>query len=135
MERTHSLPREVSIFKMNLSVNTAPSPVPPTMHSTPPSLNLVHPTPPPFIHPIYNATMITPSILSGLNDSDQQIRFNKYLQRMVKKQENLKHRFPLVVYEVHPESGIGNMIRGYITGLIIAALSKRILMSTYLSWF
>lgn len=59
----------------------------------------------------------------------QQKRLEKYLEKMLAKQTKLTLREPIVLYEVHPESGIGNMIRGYLTGLVIASLTKRGLMS------
>lgn len=31
----------------------------------------------------------------------------------------------LIIYHVHPESGIGNMIRGYFTGFVIAFVTNR----------
>lgn len=60
----------------------------------------------------------------------QQKRLDKYLEKMLAKQEKLTLREAIVLYEVHPESGIGNMIRGYLTGLVIASLTKRGLMSS-----
>lgn len=59
----------------------------------------------------------------------QQKRLDKYFEKMLAKQTKLTLREPIVLYEVHPESGIGNMIRGYLTGLVIASLTKRGLMS------
>lgn len=62
-------------------------------------------------------------------DEDQQKRFDAYLNMMLERQQKLSVKKPVVIYEVHPESGIGNMIRGYFTGLVISSLTHRGLMS------
>ena len=85
----------------------------------------------PSLHPSPTNTFSHGSI--GPIDPDQQARLDKYLALMLAKQEQLTIKKPAIVYEVHPESGIGNMIRGYITGLVIASVSNRGLMSTFLS--
>ena len=33
---------------------------------------------------------------------------------------------PLIIYNVHPASGVGNMIRGYLNGLVTASLTNRV---------
>ena len=68
----------------------------------------------------------TPSTLVN----DQQNRLDRYLEQMYNKQSNYNSRYhPLIIYNVHPESGVGNMIRGYFAGLVIASLTKRVYKS------
>ena len=62
--------------------------------------------------------------------NDQQIRLDRYLEHMYTKQARYNPFYhPLIIYNVHPESGVGNMIRGYFTGLVIASLTKRVYKS------
>ena len=62
--------------------------------------------------------------------NDQQIRLDRYLEHMYTKQARYNPFYhPLIIYNVHPESGVGNMIRGYLTGLVIASLTNRVYKS------
>ena len=64
------------------------------------------------------------------NSNGQQRRLNDYLQMMLKRQRALTMNKPIVIYEVHQESGIGNVIRGYLTTLVISSLSNKGMQST-----
>lgn len=56
----------------------------------------------------------------------QQERLNNFLNYIYTKQQNYNSTMnSLIIYHVHPESGIGNMIRGYFTGFVIAFFTNR----------
>lgn len=56
----------------------------------------------------------------------QQERLNNFLNSVYTKQQNYNSTMKsLIIYHVHPESGIGNMIRGYFTGFVIAFVTNR----------
>ena len=56
----------------------------------------------------------------------QQERLNNFLNSVYTKQQNYNPTMKsLIIYHVHPESGIGNMIRGYFTGFVIAFVTNR----------
>ena len=57
--------------------------------------------------------------------TEQQRRFDAFLQSMHANQSNTKGGRGVVVYQIHRESGLGNMIRGYITSFLTAILTGR----------
>lgn len=44
---------------------------------------------------------------------------------MKEKQRVLPNQSRMVIYKIHKESGLGNMIRGYMTALVIAMMTNR----------
>ena len=56
---------------------------------------------------------------------EQQHRFDSFLESMKEKQLTLPNQSRMVIYKIHKESGLGNMIRGYMTALVIAIMTNR----------
>lgn len=65
----------------------------------------------------------TSSATSTNSSTLQQARLEEWLQATIQKQSICKDR--LVVYDVHKQSGLGNMIRGYFTAMAIGILTNR----------
>ena len=56
---------------------------------------------------------------------EQQRRFNQFLDDFSKRQSTLISEGRVVVYKIHKEAGLGNMVRGYLTALIIGMMTNR----------
>ena len=87
---------------------------------------------------IYYFIDADPSLLSTSSSTStnsstlQQARLEEWLQATIQKQSICKDR--LVVYDVHKQSGLGNMIRGYFTAMAIGILTNRCVQGR-IGWF
>ena len=57
--------------------------------------------------------------------TEQQRRFDNFLEEMKNRQLSLQKENRVVIYKVHKESGLGNMIRGYLTALVVGMMTNR----------
>ena len=60
----------------------------------------------------------------------QQQRFDHFLDEFFKRQSTLISEGRVVVYKIHKEAGLGNMVRGYLTALIIGMMTNRAIVCT-----
>ena len=56
-------------------------------------------------------------------ESQQQL-LNEWLETMLAREQNVLKK-PVIVYKVHPQSGIGNMIRGLLTAMLFSVALKK----------
>lgn len=111
-----------------------------SIRSTTSSASLVtssSPFPPPSSHsasstPSFAAASVLPSFFPSHSSSilhSQQTLLNHYLQTTLERQRHCGAN--TVVYQVHSQSGLGNMIRGYFTAMTIGVLTDRCVQSTF----
>ena len=63
--------------------------------------------------------------LSPVAINRQQTLFNEFLKQFSANQMRNRNRGRVVIYRIHKDAGLGNMIRGYITAMAIAILTNR----------
>lgn len=56
---------------------------------------------------------------------EQQSRFDHFLEEWYARQQILLAANRTVVYKIHKEAGLGNMIRGYVTALVVGMMTNR----------
>ena len=50
---------------------------------------------------------------------------------MKDRQITLQKENRIVIYKIHKESGLGNMIRGYLTALVVGMMTNRAIQGTF----
>ena len=55
----------------------------------------------------------------------QQTLFNEFLKEFSANQTYNRNRGRVVIYKIHKDAGLGNMIRGYVTAMAVAILTNR----------
>lgn len=66
----------------------------------------------------------TPSLQSTDAISNQQQLLNEWLHLTMERQRNALKK-PLIIYNVHPQSGVGNMMRGVFTTVLFSVVTKK----------
>ena len=59
----------------------------------------------------------------------QQTLFNEFLKEFSANQTYNRNRGRVVIYKIHKDAGLGNMIRGYVTAMAVAILTNRAVQS------
>ena len=66
----------------------------------------------------------TPSLQNADAISNQQQLLNEWLHLTMERQRNALKK-PLIIYNVHPQSGVGNMMRGVFTTVLFSVVTKK----------
>lgn len=66
--------------------------------------------------------------MSGI-DQEQQRLFNRFLVKQNQIHQESERTDRIVLYKVHKESGLGNIIRGYVTAVAVGSLTNRAVQS------
>ena len=66
----------------------------------------------------------TPSLQKADAISNQQQLLNEWLHLTMERQRNALKK-PLIIYNVHPQSGVGNMMRGVFTTVLFSVVTKK----------
>lgn len=66
----------------------------------------------------------TPSLQNADAISNQQQLVNEWLHLTMERQRNALKK-PLIIYNVHPQSGVGNMMRGVFTTVLFSVVTKK----------
>ena len=66
----------------------------------------------------------TPSLQNADAISNQQQLLNEWLHLTMERQRNALKE-PLIIYNVHPQSGVGNMMRGVFTTVLFSVVTKK----------
>ena len=67
--------------------------------------------------------------LSPVAINRQQTLFNAFLKQFSANQTYHRKIGRVVIYKIHKDAGLGNMIRGYITAMAVAILTNRAIQS------
>ena len=70
-------------------------------------------------------------VLSPVAIRRQQSLFNSFLKQFSLNQTYNRNLRRVVIYKIHKDAGLGNMIRGYITAMAIAILTNRAVQGTF----